>query len=55
MTTTRNPRLDTIVTRHRSNRLRDAVFAAIVVLVSAVSVTTVTSAVDGAAVNVAHR
>ena len=44
-------RLDTIVTRQRSNRLRDVVFAAMVVLVSAVSITTVSAAVDNAAVS----
>ena len=48
-------RLETIVTRQRSSRVRDFVFVMIVALVSVVSISTVGAAVDGAAVKVATR
>lgn len=45
-------RLQTIVTRQRSNKLRDALFAAFIVLLSTVSIATVGAAVAGSAVHV---
>ena len=45
-------RLETIATRQRSSRVRDAVFAALVVLAGIVSVTSVANAAHAA--NVTH-
>lgn len=48
-------RLETIVTRQRSSRLRDFVFVAFVVLASAVSLSSLDTAVDAASSKVAAR
>jgi hypothetical protein len=47
-------RLATIATRQRQSRVRDVVFAALVVLAGAVSITSVSTAVH-AANQIAHR
>jgi hypothetical protein len=55
MKTTTN-RLDTISTRQRGSRVRDVFFAACVVLATAVSITTVSTAAHAASTSqVAHR
>lgn len=49
-------RLDNIATRQRRSRVRDAVFAALVVLAGIVSISSVTTAVHGASrASIAHR
>ena len=48
MTTRPSQRLDTIVTRQRSSRVRDIAFALLVVVAGAVSLSTVTYAAHAA-------
>lgn len=53
---TTSNRLDTIATRQKSTRLRDAFFAACVALAAVVAITTVSTACDAATpTHVAHR
>jgi len=47
-------RLDCIATRQSRSRLRDALFAALVVLAGAISIASVGNAVRGSHVTVAH-
>jgi hypothetical protein len=51
----RMTRLDNIATRQRKSRARDLVFAALVVLAGAVSVSSVSYAAHAAHTDVAHR
>ena len=48
-------RLDNIATRQRKSRVRDLVFAALVVLAGAVSISSVSYAAHAAHTDVAHR
>ena len=48
-------RLETIATRQRKSFLRDVLFAALVVVAGAVSLSTVSVAAHAAHVDVAHR
>ncbi len=52
MTTTR---LQTIVTRQRSTRVRDAMFACFVALAAVISVSSVATAANAASTQVSHR
>jgi hypothetical protein len=51
----RMTRLDNIATRQRQGRVRDLVFAALVVLAGAVSISSVSYAAHAAHTDVAHR
>ena len=56
LTMTTNTRLDSITTRNRSTRFRDAFFAACVAVAAAFAVTTVSAAADAATPShVSHR
>jgi hypothetical protein len=48
-------RLDNIAARQRRSRLRDLAFAALVVVVGAASISTVSTAVRASDAQVAHR
>lgn len=48
-------RLDTIVTRQRSTRIRDAMFAAFVALAAVISVSSIGVAADAASTRIASR
>jgi hypothetical protein len=51
----RMTRLDNIATRQRKSRARDFLFAALVVLAGAVSISSVSYAAHAAHIDVAHR